>query len=139
MEIEAAAIALIGGRGSCVAIAQHPVARRQGRADAALHVLGAIGGIEQQLGGGARRGGGRRLEQQLAQGQAQGRTARFAGDDQLGARRQQATAGQPGGQGPQLGGLATAIDALQHQEASPGGELSRGLKRLATHFGATGH
>ena len=115
------------------------MARRQGRADAPLHVLGAIGGIEQQLGGGARRGGGRRLEQQLAQGQAQGRAARFAGHYQLGARRQQATAGQPGGHGPQLGGLAAAIDALQHQEASPGGELSRGLRRMATHFGATGH
>ena len=117
---QAPAIALVGRGGAAEAITEHPVAGRQGRGNPLLHVLGPVGGIEQQFGRGlgGRLAGG--MEQQLAQGQAQGGAPRLPGHQEFGAGGQQATPGQPLRQGGDLGGLAAAIDPLQHQKAAPG-------------------
>ena len=111
-------MALIGGGGAAEAITQHPVPRRQCRPDHLLHVLGAVGRIEQQLGGAERGRPLGRMEEQLAQGLAQGRAAGLAGEHHLAAGGKQAAAGEPGHQPLQLGGLAAAIDALQHHKAA---------------------
>ena len=93
------------------------MARRQGRRNALLHMLGAIGRVEQQL----RRGLGsrlpRRMQQQLTQGLSQGRPPRLSRHQQLRALGHQTTRGEPRFEGFDLGGLATPVDALQHQEA----------------------
>jgi hypothetical protein len=50
LEIEAATISLVGDRRCGEAIGEHDRARRDRRRDELLHVLGAIGEIEEELG-----------------------------------------------------------------------------------------
>ena len=115
---QAAAKTLIGRRGAAEAVAQHPVPGSQSRLNHLLHMLGAIGGIEQQLGGGFGGGAPRRMQQQLAQGLAEGRAPRLARELHLGPGGQQTRTRQPGGQGLQLGRFAAAIDAFEHHKAA---------------------
>jgi hypothetical protein len=118
IERQTAAVALIRRGGAAEAIAQHPVASRQGRFDPLLHVLSPIGRIEQQLGGAAGSGVAGGMQQQRAQGLAEGGATGLARQHQLSPSRQQAAGGQPGAQPFELGGLATAVDPLQHQKAT---------------------
>ena len=114
-----AAIPLISDRGTGEAITEHPVAGGQGGLNRGLHVLGPVGGVEQQL---RRRAGGssfRRMQQQPSQGLTQSRAARLPAHQQSRPGWQQAATGQPGPQSFELGGFATTIDALEHQEAPP--------------------
>ena len=70
LQVKAAAIALIGGRGAAIAIAQHPITSGQGWLQAGLNMLGAIGRVEQQLSAGGRGLLLRWMQQQLPQGLA---------------------------------------------------------------------
>ena len=94
-------------------------------------MLGAVGRIEQQFGPGQGLDSLGRMQQQFAQSLAQGRPPRLATHHQTGARGHQATAGQPLAQGLELGGLAAAIDPLQHHKAAPG--QAGGQGRLRRH------
>ena len=119
------------------------MAGRQSRPNALLHMLGPVGGVEQQLGHWLRRRLTRGVQQQLAQGGPQGSAARLPGHQQLGAGCQQATGGQPAAQSLYLGALATAIDALKHHKPAPGSHGQRRLLEISWHHpchpAATGH
>ena len=71
------------------------MAGRQSRPNALLHMLGPIGGVEQQLGHWLRRRLTRGVQKQLTQGGPQGSATRLPGHQQLGPGGQQATGGQP--------------------------------------------
>ena len=110
------AIALVCHGGTGEPIAKHPVTGLQGGADHLGHVLGPVGGVEQQFGIAAGGGGCGGMEQQLPQGLAERCSSRFPAGEEAGAGRHQAAGGQPLAQPLELGALTAAIDSLQHHE-----------------------
>jgi hypothetical protein len=95
------------------------VARFKGWQDPPHHMLGPIGGVEEQfcplpwhlVGGG--------VKKEIAESHAKVRAPGLSGHYHGGISRQQTTAGQPFAQGLNLGGFSTSIDAFQHHETSP--------------------
>ncbi len=76
IEIQLATVALVGNGGIGVAIAEDDFAAIEGRLNRLADVLGAIGGVEEELGGG---GKAIAFEQKLAEDVAEGSAARLAG------------------------------------------------------------